>query len=243
MNKKYVNYLYNMREQLLKSVWFLSINISIMAIIYIALIKTGVFNEQGGGYIYRSWVATIFLFAIFIHFKDSFDFMLTLSMTRWEIFVGKIETAFTISFIFSLIILLERVVVDRMNNIFNFHNITDPLYFWSPYQTSNLFVMFIYFFMLCLCCSFVGILIGTLFYRFGNKFVTAFWLVFSAIPTVFLPFLMWTQYKRGVLGENMAALGKNLATFNVAQASGIMLILSLTIAAFTWLNMRRLSEK
>ncbi len=242
MNKIFVNFKYNMREQIIKSIWYLSIYTLIIAIIYVALIMTRIFSESGGGLIYRIWGATIFLFAIFIQFKDDFNFMLTLSMTRWEVFLGKMATAFSFGFIFGLLILLERIIVDRLNVVFNFQNITDPFHFWSPYQTDNLFVMFIYFFLLSLCFSLVGIFLGTLFYRFGNKFVLAFWLIFSAIPTVFLPFFLWVQYKRGILGENMSALGSYLTNFNLLGASASLFVITLLIAGLTWLNIRRLSQ-
>jgi len=242
MNKLLTNYKYNMRSQSIKALWYLTIYPSIIVIVYISLIKTGIFSEADGSFVNRIWGSIIFLFAIFVKFKEDFNYLLTMSSTRLEIFLGKMATALTFSFVFGFIIILERMITDRLNIAFNFHNITDPMYYWAPYASDSLFAAFFYFFTMCLLYSISGIFLGTLFYRYGNKFVTIFWLVFSAIPSVFLPFLMWVQYKNGVLGSTMSALGTYLRTFNLYSASATMLFITLGIVLLTWLNMRRLPQ-
>ena len=242
MNNFMMNYKYNMKSQSTKALWYLTIYPSIMVIVYISLIKTGIFSEADGSFINRIWGSVIFLFAVFIKFKEDFDFLMTMSSTRLEIFLGKMATALTFSFVFSFIILLEKVITDRLNEAFNFHNISDPLHFWAPYASNSMFGMFMYFFAMCLLYSIGGIFLGTLFYRYGNKFVTIFWLVFSAIPSIFLPFLMWVQYKNGALGNNMSALGSYLRNFNLYSSALVMIIFTIGFFLLTWVNMRRLPQ-
>ena len=191
MNKIVLNIRYKMRYQLSWIAWYLVIYVIIMFLLYIGLIKTSLINISSGSLVYRLWGSVIVQFAWTMRFKEDFDFLLTLSNTRNDIFLSLLGVAFGFSAFFSGLIVLERLIVDHLNNVFGYHNITDPFHFFAPYSTDNLYLQFVFFLVLCVCLSIFGLLMGSLFYRFGKKFTLAFWLMFSAIPVVFFPLLLW----------------------------------------------------
>jgi len=233
---------YKMRVYRSMAAWYLAIYPLTMIVVSVALIQTSVINENDGSLIYRLSGSVIFLFAVFIRFKEDFDFLLTLSMTRRDIYLAKLATAFGFSLLFSGLIVLERLIVDYLNEIFGYSHFNDPFHFFAPYATENHPAQFVYFLMLCLCCSFGGLLLGSLFYRFGKKFTLVFWLLFSAAPTIVLPMFLWALHQRGELKESMSALGTYLNTFDVPGASGSLLILAVVFCAAAWVNIRRLQQ-
>lgn len=222
--------------------WYVAVYPLAMILVSFILIKTSVINENEGSLIYRLGSCVIFLFAVFIRFKEDFDFLLTLSTTRREIFLSNVITAFEFGTIFSVLVVVERVIVDYLNQIMGFQNTVDPFHFFSAYAVSNLFVQFLYFVMLCFVCSMTGILLGSLFYRFGKKFTLVFWLLFSALPTIVLPMYLWAMHQRNQLAESMSTVGSYLNTFNVLSASGTLFLLSMLIAGAAWINIRRLQQ-
>jgi hypothetical protein len=243
MNNIVSNIKYKMRYQFNWAALSLGIYVITIALVFYGLIKTSLINTSEGSLVYRMWALLIFQFAITMRFKEDFDFLLTLSNTRKEIFLSLMGVLFCFSAFFSGLIVMERVIVDLLNNIFGFHNITDPFHFVAPYVTDNVFLQFIFFLVLCICGSLFGLLMGSLFYRFGKKFTMAFWLIFSSIPIIFLPLLMWPLYRGGNLSSAITALGEFLSNFDLMASSGYMFILTIVFSTAAYLNIRRLPQK
>ena len=243
MKKILLNIRYKMRYQFTWVAWYLVIYVITMSLVYYGLIKTSLINNSTGSLFYRLWGSVIFQFAISMRFKEDFDFLLTLSNTRNDIFQSLLGVAFGFSAFFSGLIVLERMIVDHLNNVFEYHNITDPFHFFAPYGTDNLYIQFVFFLVLSVCCSIFGLLMGSLFYRFGKKFTLAFWLMFSAIPMVFFPLLLWSLHQRSHLSISITAMGEFLRNFDVLAISGILFILSIVFGATAWVNIRRLPQK
>lgn len=243
MNKIKMNIKYKMGNQLPWATMSVAIYVVTMVLTFYPLIKLSVINHSQGSLVYRLCVLVIYQFAISMRFKEDFNYLLTLSSTRKDIFQSHLFVALGFSAFLSGLIVLETLLVDHLNNVFGFYNITDPFHFFSPYSTEYLFLQFVFFLMLCVCLSVLGLLLGSLFYRFGKKFTVAFWLLSSAIPTVVFPLLLWIFHLRGHLSESLSAMGKFLSNFDVMAGSGILFILSIVFGAAAWLNIRRLPQK
>ncbi len=233
---------YKYRMYSAMTAWYLIIYPLTMIIVSYALIQTSIISEREGGLIYRLGTSVFFLFAVFTKFKEDFDFLLTISTTRRDVFIAQIITALGLSALIGFLVVVEKVIVDRLNEMLGFYNLVDPFHFFSPYTVSGHFLQFIYFWALGFCCALVGMLFGSLFYRFGKIFTLVFWLIFSAIPTIFLPMYLWLLYQRNELGSSMSNVGNYLTTFDVAGASVSLLLLGVVFGAATWLNMRRLPQ-
>ena len=67
--------------------------------------------------------------------------------------------------------------------------------------------------------------------------------MFSAIPLIFFPILLWTLHQRCELTQRMEALGHGLRTFDVLAGSGFLLVLAIIFSIALWLNIRTLSQK
>lgn len=239
MNKVILNIRYKIGYQLSWVTWYLVIYTMLMFLIFYLLIKFSIINQGEGSLVYRLWGAIIVQFAWTMRFKEDFDFLITLSHTRDGIFLSLVGVAIGFSIFFSGLIVLERLIVDHLNHVFGFHNITDPFHLFAPYARHDVFVQFLFFFVLCVCFSLFGLLMGSLFYRFGKKFILAFWLIFSAVPIVFFPILLW----RGQLSESIRAAGAFLNHFDVPAASGFLFIFTIVFGMAAYLNIRRLPQK
>ncbi len=242
MNKIVSNIKYKMGYQYSWIALYIGIYLAIMLGIYFALIKTDLISAGEGSLIYRVWGSVFVHFGWTMRFKEDFDFLVTLSSTRMEIFYSLLGVAFIFSAIFSFLISLEKLIVDYLNNVFGYFNISDPFHFFSPYVTDNIFLVFFYFFMLCLCLSIFGLLSGSLFYRFGKKSTTAYWLVISSIPSVFFPLYLWALYKKGELTSYITDMVEFLRTFDLLAGSGYMFLLTIVFAIGAYLNIRRLPQ-
>lgn len=223
--------------------WYLIITVALLFLLYYMLIKTSLITNNTGSISYRLWGAVIFQFAISIRFREDFDFLLTLSNTRLQIYQSFIGVAVIFSAFYSGLIVLEKVIVDHLNTILGLHTVKDIFHFLAPYAIDNLVIQFVYFFMLCLFFSVSGLLIGSLFYRFGNKFVLAFWLLFSAIPTVVFPLYLWILHLRSNLDESIRIMGDLITTFDVTAGAGVLFVLTVIFGIATWLNIQHLSQK
>jgi len=243
MNRISQNIRYKMKIQFTFAAWYMVFYLLTMVLVSFLLVKTSVINSSEGGLFYRIWGSIIFQFGICVRFREDFDFMLTLSNTRKDMFYSLLAVTIAFSGFFSAMIVLERVIVDRLNDALGFHNITDLFHFTAPYATDNLFLQFIFFLMLGVCCCIFGLLVGSLSYRFGKKFTLAFWLVFSAIPVVFLPWFMWSLHQRGQLSNSITSLGEFLRNFDVLAVSGVLLLLAIVISSAAYLNVRRLPQR
>ncbi len=243
MNKIILNMRYKMRFQITCTAWYLGIYVITMLLVYHGLIKYSIINQGNGSLFYRIWGLVIFYFAISMIFKENYDYLLTLGSTRKEIFYSSLGVSLGFSTFFSGLIVLERLVVDYLNNAFGYNNISDLFHFFAPYRTDNYFLQFIFFFMLCACCSTSGLLLGSLFYRLGEKFIFAFWLMFSFIIMMLLTPLVWNFYLIGRLSNFNSAMLVFLKNFNVLTGSGYLLILSIIFSIAAYLNIRRLPQK
>jgi len=228
-----------MRIQFTFAAWYLVIYVITMLLVSYVLIKTSVINTHSGGLFYRIWGSVLFQFAISMRFKEDFDFLLTLSNTRKDIYYSLLGVTIGFSAFFSGLIVLERLIVDHLNHVFGYNNITDFFHFLAPYATENVLLQFVFFLMLCTCCCIFGLLMGSLFYRFGKKFTLAFWLMFSAVPVVFFPFVLWGSQSSG----SLTAMGAFLKNFDVLAGSGVLFVLTIVFSMIAYLNIRRLPQK
>ena len=243
MNKILMTLKYKMGYQLSWAIWAIAIYIITIVLTFYPLIKYNLISPHEGSLVYRLWFLVIFQFAISMRFKEDFDFLLTLSSTRQNIFKSLVGVSIIFSAIFSSLIVLEQQIIDYLNSAFKFYNIVDPFHFLSPYSTDNIFMQFVFFFMLSVFCSLFSLVMGSLFYRFGRKFIVAFWLLFSSIPVVFFPLLLWIFYLQGQLNRSLIAMDEFLNNFNLMSGSGILLILTIIFSIAAYQNLSRLSQK
>lgn len=238
-----MNIKYKMKVYLAFTAWYMLIAVPILFILYYILIETDVINSSTGSVSYRLWGLIIFLFAISIRFKEDFDFMITLSSTRAQIFQSLIGISLIISAIFSGVIVLERIVIDHLNNSLGLIAVKDFFHYLAPYATDNLFLEFVFFLALCFFYSIFGILIGSLSYRFGKKFMIGFWLVFSAIPTVVLPLYLWVLYLNNELSDYIKTMVAFSMEFDLIAVSGELLFMTIIFGFASWINIRRLPQR
>lgn len=243
IDKILVNMRYKAKVQWTMVAWYLPIYIASVALVCFTLIKTSVIGPNTGSLFYRLWGSVIFQFAIAMRFKEDFDFLLTMSSTRKEIFLSLAGVLIGFSGFFSALIVIERLMVDYLNRILGYNNITDYFHFVSPYATKNVFDQFMFFLLLGASLVMFGLLMGSLFYRFGKKFMMAFWLIFSAAIMIVLPAILWTLHLRSQLSDSMNAFGDFLKNFDLTIANLILLLVALVFGAAAWLNMRRLPQK
>ena len=220
------------------------IYIGCMAAVQFFLIKFGVINVFEGSLMYRAWGIVFVCLGISMRFKEDFDFLLTLSSTRNEIFNSFLVFGIGYSVLISLIILLEKVIVDRLNILFTFYNIKDPFHFVSPYQSDSLLIFFLFFFVLSCAFWMFGFFMGSLFYRFGKTFTLIFWIFFSTIPFVLVPGLVsWVLYERGELSNAMHVFGEFFKGFDLMVGSGYMFMTALVFCLASYLNIRKLPQR
>ena len=243
MNKVLLNMKYKMRLHFNWLLTYLAIYISIIAVVFLALVQTSIISTEEGSLFYRLWGVVFFQLGISLKFKDDFDFFLILSNSRMTIFQSMVGVGVVFSGLLSIIVILEQVVVDFLNDYFGFNNIIDPFHFTAPYLTDNLFLQFIFFMSTCICFALVGLLLGSLSYRFGKPFILGGWLVVSAIFALFLPWLMWNSYQEGELSLLIESVTQFFINFDLLVSSGYLLIFSLVFAFAAYLNIRRLPQK
>ena len=243
MNRILMNIKYKLSYQSAWAAWYLIIYAITMFLIMYSLIKTSLISSSEGSLVYRLWGLAVFQFAISIRFREDFDFFLTLSNTRKDIFQSLVGVALGFSVIFSGLIVLEHLIINYLNNVLGYHKIVDPFHFFSPYAADNNFLLFVFFFILCLCCSMFGLMMGSLFYRFGRRFVLAFWLMFSSVFVVFLPLFIWYRHQDSYLSKFITAIWEFLKSFDVLACSGYLFILTIFFGIAAYLNIRRLPQK
>ena len=224
-----LNMKYKMRYQSSWVLWALAIIVGVLFLIFYPLIKLDVITENEGSLVYRLWVLLIVQFAITMKYKEDFDFLLTFSNTRLNIFLSQLGVIWIFNSLISVFIVLEKQIVDHLNNIFGFHKIIDPFHFLSPYGSDNIFMQFFFFLALGVCLSLFGLLMGSLFYRFGKKFMVSFWLIFSTIPTVVFPLILWIFYLQNKLEQSITSMVEFLKNFDLLVSSGYLFILTITL--------------
>lgn len=243
MNKIGLNIRYKMGYQLSWVISYLVIYTVTMLIIYYWFIQSGLIATDSGGFMYRLWGIVLFHFAVSLRFKEDFDFLLTLSNTRKDIFQTFLSVALGYSLIFTIFIIFEAIIVDALNSMFGYQNFTDPFHFVAPYMTDNHLLQFIFFFLLLSSLSLFGLLMGSLFYRFGKRFTLAFWLIFSSIFVLYLPFLLLSRYQNNTYANFIETVQTSLMNFDLSVSSIYMFFLAMIFAIATFLNMRRLPQK
>ena len=204
------------------------------------LIATGVVNSGEGSLVYRMWGLIFFLIAISMRFKEDFEFLQMMSNSREMIYRSFLTTGAILSMLFSTLIVIERFIVDHLNEMLGFRNIVDPFHFISPYMTDSTMQQWLFFFTLFLAFSVFAIMMGSLFYRFGKLFTLVFWLVLSALPTIFLPMFLWMVSQQGDLSEYMQAIAAYFRYFDLSLASGVLFIIVLFFGIAGCINIRRL---
>lgn len=243
MDKVLLNMKYKISLHFNWLLWYLAIYILVMFIVYVGLIQTSIISTESGSLFYRIWGVVFFQLGVSLKFKDDFDFFLILSNSRIAIFQSMAGVGISFSVVLSILIILEQVIIDFLNEYFDFQNITDPFHFVSPYLTENLLLQFIFFTMLCICFALFGLLMGSLSYRFGKLFILGSWLVISFVFVLFLPWLLWTFYQSGNLSSFMTSVGQFFINFDLLVTSGYLLIFSLVFTFAAYLNIRRLPQK
>ncbi len=243
MHKIQANIIFRLRYLLTWLSWNMAIYFILVIVTFYVLIQTGIIGVSNGSLVYRIWALVIFQFIISAKFQEDFDCFLTFSNTRQEIFYALGSVAIINSTLISVIIVLEKVMIDLFNGWFGFRDITDPLHAFAPYAVDNIFSLFFFSLSLSIALSFLGMLLGSLSYRFGKLFDYLVWLAVFLLSIVYLPLALWSLYQEGELTAVFASWGEFLGGFNVLANSGYLLLIAIVLGALTFLNMRRLPQK
>ena len=242
MKKVLENIRYKMGYQSIWAAWYVVCYAITMFFLYFGLIRASVLDSYSGGLSYRLWGIVLFQFAVTMKFKEDFDLFLILSNTRTEIFWSLVGTAVAFSAIFSGFIVLERILFDALNKLLGFQG-KDFFHHFAAYSTGNIPLQFFFFFTLCLCCSALGLLLGSLFYRFGKRFTFLFWLIFSAIPVLLLPLFLGALSRGNHLSDALRGIVLALQGFDVGAVSLSILLLAAILTAAAYGNIRKLSQR
>ena len=108
--------------------WNLLIYLIIVPVVFYILIQTGFVGTSRGSLVYRIWALIVYQFIVSAKFQEDFDYFLTFSNTRKEIFYSLGTAAVVNSIFISLIIVLEKVMIDFLNVQFGYRNIIDPFH-------------------------------------------------------------------------------------------------------------------
>ena len=243
MNKIQSNVKFRFRYLLTWLSWNLAIYFFLIFVIFFILIQTGIIGTSNGSLVYRIWALVVFQFVVSTKFQEDFDYFLTFSNTRKEIFYTLGSVILINSAIISIIIVLEKVTIDFLNGRLGYQNIVDPFHAFSPYATGNIFLLFIFFLTLSIALSFLGMLLGSLSYRIGKKFDLIVWTAVSILSLIYLPLAMWSLSQQGRLTAVLTAFGEFLGGFNVWANSSYLLLIAIGLGGLTYLNLLRLPQK
>ncbi|MEM7117078.1 MAG: hypothetical protein AAF614_31890 [Chloroflexota bacterium] len=243
MNKIQANATFRLRYLQTWLSWTLAIYFILVPIIFYVLIQAGIVGPSRGSLVYRMPALVIHQFIVSAKFQEDFDYFLTFSNTRQEIFYSLGTVAIINSTLITAIMVLEKVIIDFLNGWLGYRNITDPFHAFAPYATGNIFALFFFFLTLSIALSFLGMLLGSLSYRFGRNFNLIVWAAVAVISLVYLPLAMWSWYQEGQLTAVFIAFFEPLGNFNVWATSGYLLIIAIMLSAFTFLNLRSLPQK
>ena len=115
MKKTLMSIQYKTKIHISWAAWYIIIYVTLMPLLYYVLIKTSVINNSTGSLSYRIWGLVIFQFAVMMRFKEDFDFFLTLSNTRKEIFYSFMGVAVIFSVFFRIFYIV--IIIRYFNNI------------------------------------------------------------------------------------------------------------------------------
>jgi hypothetical protein len=243
MHKVQSNISFRLRYLLIWLSWTLVIYFILVPVIFYVLIQAGSVSPSRGSLVYRICALIIYQFIVSAKFREDFDYFLTFSNTRKEIFYSLSSVAIISSTLISIIIVLEKIVIDFLNEWLGYRNITDPFHAFAPYATDNIFALFFFFLTLCIALSFLGMLLGSLSYRFGKKFDLIVWAAVAFISIIYLPLAMWSLYQEDQLTVGLTTFFESLGGFNVWANSSYLLLIAIVLGAFTFVNLRRLPQK
>jgi hypothetical protein len=221
----------------------LAIYFILVPVVFYVLIQTGIVGPSRGSLVYRISALVVYQFIVSTKFQEDFDYFLTFSNTRKEIFYSLSSVAIISSTLISIIIVLEKMVIDFLNGRLGYRNITDPFHAFAPYATDNIFSLFFFFLTFCIALSFLGMLLGSLSYRFGKKFDLIVWATVAFISIIYLPLAMWSLYQEDRLTVGLTTFFESLGGFNVWANSGYLLLIAIVLGAMTYINLRRLPQK
>jgi len=243
MHKIQVNAIYRLRYLQTWLSWTLAIYFVLVPIVFIVLIQASIVNPSRGSLVYRLSALIIYQFIVSAKFQEDFDFFLTFSNTRKDIFYSLGSVAVVNSAIISALIALEKVIIDLLNGWFGYNNPIDPFHAFAPYATDNIFSLFFYFLMLSTALSFLGMLLGSLSYRYGRRFDLLVWAIVAFLSIIYVPLAMWSLHQQDRLTTALNTFGEFLAGFNVWTQSGNLLLISIALSAVAFLNLRRLPQE
>lgn len=236
------NVQYRLRHLLTLLLWPLGIYFILVPVIFTVLIQAGNVSADQGSLVYRLGALVVHQFIVSAKFQEDFDTFLTFSNTRQGIFTSLAIVAVIKSALISVLVVLEKVIIDFLNTRLGFENITDPFHAFAPYAVDNIFTLFVFFLALCIGFSFLGMLLGSLSYRFGRLFDLIVWSVVSILSLIYLPLAIWSLIQEGRLTAVLTSIGEVLGSFNVWVSSGLLLLSAMLLGALTFLNMRRLPQ-
>jgi hypothetical protein len=196
-----------------------------------------------GSLVYRFWGQVWLVLAVGMRFKEDFNLLLPLGNTRKDIFLAHLLFNIGLSMVLGILIIFEKVLIDYLNGVRGYVHIVDPFHFVSPYRSDDIFLIFLYFFTLGLAISMFGQLMGTIFYRYGKKFIVTFWLVLSAFPLIILPSLLWAVYSQGYLRDFIQVIVHFFEYYDLQAASINQLILAMAFSVAAYFSIRRLPQK
>ena len=233
---------FKIRYQCPWAVLYLVIMLLSLIIAYYVLIRYGIINPATGSIGYRLWGAVLFQFAVSVRFREDFDLFLTMSFTRGEIFRILAVTGLIFSVFFSVFIEAEKAAVDSINSALGFY-LKELFQKLPPYRNTGVFIRFFFFTSLTFFCSMSGLFLGTLFYRFGKRFMQVFWISVTSLPLVLVPLMIGPLNQRTVLADMAVRTGSFLYTFNTVSAVLILSVLSAAFCAAIFMVMRRLPKR
>ena len=243
MPKIQANVKYRLRYLLILLLWPMAIYFILVPVIFTALIQTDVISTNSGSLVYRLGALVIHQFIVSAKFQEDFDTFLTFSNTRQAIFYSLAVVAVIKSGLISVLIVLEKVIIDFLNTRLGFQNITDPFHAFAPYAIDNIFALFFFFLTLSIAVSFLGILLGSLSYRFGKRFDLIVWATVAIVSVIYLPLAMWSLYQEDRLTAVLINFFAPLGEFNVLANASYLLLIAIALGALTFINLRRLPQR
>lgn len=191
-------------------------------------------NSSGGSFTSGFYIGGgIFIFVYVIaSYKEMFNFLLMFGNTRKNILLSTIITSAVMSVLFSVLSAIVVLAEEAISKILGFSNPGSISLINLIYKDTNLFSESIwlaaFFFLICL----FSLLYGALAYKFGNAFITLFWVSFGLAFTGLPALIDMNTFK--VIAEVITSF------FRVGSEHGILLApvnfiaasLVLSIAAF-----------
>ena len=207
------------------------------------LIRFSLINESEGSLVYRLFFLIIAVGTFPMKFKEDFDLFLTLGYSRREILAVMLSVSLVLCFGVSILIIAEKAAVDSLNEALGLRNVIDPFHFVSPYRTGTVVGRFFFFFSLSAALSAFGILMGSLFYRWGRIFMTLYWIAASTVPVFLLSVMALVAYRNGRLDDAAAAFRVFIGDFDLIRAAGCFAAAAVLSGILACVNIRKLPQK